>query len=329
VTDPTSVALATRLAKRYGPRVRLDGLNAVPPVSCGFRGPTARARRHEEDSHRPRPRRRGPGRAARAPFGRGAGRACSRGVDDRGSVLLPVPVRSRDLRHSRRPARPRARPHRRAARAGQPRPTGPATGLWGIAGHEAGWGSRRAAVDPKCCYSTRRPTAWTRRNRGDADKLRAFAASGMTCVVSASSVRGPGSSRTCGIIARGRLVREGTIDDLLRAVGAVGCGSNPAEVATARPSSRASRADGAVAGVDGTGRVAGGGASTPTGRRSSTGHGRGRGVTRPGSWAAPRRVVFIGVTGSRPRRRRREGEPVSLAGDLGRRPGPPAERGVV
>ena len=225
----TGVALATQgLAKRYGSRVALDGLDLRVPegVVYGFLG-SQRRRQDDDDAdpHRPHPPRRRAGRAARpavraarpaAPVrGRGAHRVAG---------VLPVPVGPREPARARRDRRPGAR-----------QPASTSCWSWSnlreragdkVSGYSLGMKQRlgiAAALlsDPRLLLLDEPANGLDPAGIvGMRDTLRALAAAGKTVFVSSHILSEVQQLvDVVGIIARGRLVREGPVEDLLREAG--------------------------------------------------------------------------------------------------------------
>ena len=244
VTDATGVALATQgLAKRYGPRIALDGLDLRVPtgVVYGFLGPNGAGKTttmriltglvHAD--------------AGRVELlGRPFGRGDRRRLFEVGS-LIEAP--------SFYPFLSGRENLRALAAAGAPAQRGRIDELLTlvnlrdragdkVSGYSLGMKQRLGIAgallsDPKLLLLDEPANGLDPAGIvGMRDTLRALAASGKTVFVSSHILSEVQQlADVVGIIARGRLVREGTIDQLLREEGAVRIRVAPDEVAAAVP----------------------------------------------------------------------------------------------
>jgi len=335
VTDATSVALATRgLAKRYGPRVALDGLDLRVPtgVVYGFLGPNGAGKTttmriltglvHADA---------GQVELLGRPFGRGDRRR----LFEVGSLIeAPSFYPFLSGRENLKALAATGAPTTRARldelltlvnlrdRAGD-RVSGYSLGMkqrLGIAG--------ALLSDPKLLLLDEPANGLDPAGIvGMRDTLRALAASGKTVFVSSHILSEVQQlADVVGIIARGRLVREGTIDGLLREEGAVRIRVALAEVATAGPILERIAGDGAVEAEDGP--EGGWLAVRIDPHRSAE---LNRALAEGGVYASrieggsTLESLFLGVTGSRPDVGSGDGgagapPPVTWADDPGRRP---------
>ena len=238
------MALATQgLAKRYGSRVALDGLDLRVPtgVVYGFLGPNGAGKtttmriltgliRPDAGGVEVLGRPVAPGRSPAPVRGRGA---------DRVAVLLPVPVRAREPAGARRDRRadPQGRVDELLALVNlQDR------GSDKVSGYSLGMKQRLGIAsallsDPKLLLLDEPANGLDPAGIvGMRDTLRALAAAGKTVFVSSHILSEVQQlADVVGIIARGKLVREGPIEDLLRAEGAVRIRVATDQVATAGP----------------------------------------------------------------------------------------------
>ncbi|OGO57078.1 MAG: hypothetical protein A2V85_17815 [Chloroflexi bacterium RBG_16_72_14] len=244
MTDATGVALATQgLAKRYGPRTALDGLDLRVPtgVVYGFLGPNGAGKTttmriltglvHAD--------------AGRVELlGRPFGRGDRRRLFEVGSLIeapsfYPFLSGRENLRALAATGAPTTRGRidelltlvNLRDRAGD-RVSGYSLGMkqrLGIAG--------ALLSDPRLLLLDEPANGLDPAGIvGMRDTLRALAASGKTVFVSSHILSEVQQlADVVGIIARGRLVREGTIDHLLREEGAVRIRVAPDEVPTAAP----------------------------------------------------------------------------------------------
>ena len=214
------MALATQgLAKRYGSRVALDGLDLRVPDGRRLRVPGSQRGRQDDDDadpHRAHPARCGQvellGPAVRA--GRPAAPVRGRGAH-RVAVVLPVPVGPREPARARRDRCADARrPGRRAARAREPARAGRRQGVRLLAGDEAAAGHRRRAPVRSAAAAARRAGERPRPGRASSGcatrcgpsprPARRCSSRATSCPRSSSWPTSSGSSPAAGWCARAR-----------------------------------------------------------------------------------------------------------------------------